>query len=72
MPLDVRELVRVRLEGARDLLGDRRCIDTPIGDVAGVAGLRKPVISRAVFAPVLVLRQSTIGAWILAPVASPW
>lgn len=33
-----RELVRVRLERARDLLSDPRCADTPIGDVASRCG----------------------------------
>jgi AraC-like DNA-binding protein len=33
-----RELVRVRVERARDLLSDRRCADLPIGDVASRCG----------------------------------
>jgi AraC-like DNA-binding protein len=33
-----RELVRVRLERARDLLGDRRCTDLPIGEIAARCG----------------------------------
>jgi len=33
-----RELVRLRLERARDLLGDRRCADAPIGDIAARCG----------------------------------
>jgi AraC-like DNA-binding protein len=33
-----RELVRVRLERARDLLNDKRCADTPIGDIAARCG----------------------------------
>ncbi len=33
-----RELVRVRLERARDLLSDTRCKDTPIGDIAARCG----------------------------------
>jgi AraC family transcriptional activator of tynA and feaB len=33
-----RELVRMRLERARDLLGDRRCAGAPIGDIAARCG----------------------------------
>lgn len=33
-----RELLRVRLERARDLLGDRRCADAAIGDLAARCG----------------------------------
>lgn len=33
-----RELVRVRVGRARDLLSDRRCTDTPIGDIAARCG----------------------------------
>jgi AraC family transcriptional regulator, positive regulator of tynA and feaB len=33
-----RELVRIRLERARDLLTDRRCKDLPIGEIAGRCG----------------------------------
>lgn len=33
-----KELVRIRLERARDLLRDRRCADTPIGDIAARCG----------------------------------
>ena len=33
-----RELVRIRLERARDLLVDRRCADVPIGDIAARCG----------------------------------
>jgi len=33
-----RELLRIRLERARDLLGDRRCADAPIGDIAARCG----------------------------------
>ena len=33
-----REILRVRLERARDLLNDRRCADAPIGDIAARCG----------------------------------
>jgi AraC family transcriptional activator of tynA and feaB len=33
-----RELVRIRLERARDFLSDRRCADVPIGDIAARCG----------------------------------
>ena len=33
-----RELLRMRLGRARDLLGDRRCADAPIGDIAARCG----------------------------------
>jgi AraC family transcriptional regulator, positive regulator of tynA and feaB len=32
------ELIRVRLERARDLLNDQRCADAPIGDIAALCG----------------------------------
>ncbi len=37
-----RELLRARLERARDLLSDRRCADLPIGELAARCGFAEP------------------------------